>query len=248
MFTQNSSLTEARKSCDQLLDECKMMTELDPLQSLTEKESLERRAETLRRSVAGLSLEPIIAPHISNHQVLSRAAAMEVLRELVEGVRVNMSLANGDGEDSAEDEGDQEEEKESDSLATSDSSVGGREVRVQSLHAQDTHHNAEPTRLDFANGLPKLDPAAFPLEPHPSSPTSPNQMSTPVSYATHSHGRSNVSQLHFPSSQHSPGSTNSDNDSGEEYKVLAFRQPLSFLMPSGARHGYSTGATASCYR
>ena len=223
-----------------------MMTEHDPLRSLTEKDSLKRRADALSRNVAGLSLEPIITPRISSHQVLSRAETMEVLRELVEGVQVSMSLESGD-EGGSEEEKDEEGEKDSDSLATSDSSVGGGEVRVQSLHAQDTHHNAEPTRLDFANGLPKLDPAAFPLEPHPASATSPSQVSTPVSYATHTHGRSNMSQLHFPSSQHSPASTNSDNDSGEEYKVLTFRQPLPFLMSSGARRGYSAGVTASCH-
>lgn len=242
--THNSSLTEARKNCDRLLEECKTMTELDPLRSLTEKDSLVRRAEALSRSVAGLSLEPIISPRISSHQVHSRAGAVELVRELVEGVQIDMSLEDEDEGGSEEEDGEGDEEgeggeKDSESLATSDSSVGGREVRIKSLHAQDTHHNEEPTRLDFANGLPKLDPAAFPLEPHPPSAAYPSQVSTPASYTTHTHRRSSASQLHYPSSQHSPASTNSDNDSGEEYKVLALRQPLPFLMSSGARCGYS---------
>ena len=228
-FVMYRALTEARKTCNKVLDDCKRIVERDPLLALTEKDSLLSRVEDAQNTNAGLSFQPIITPHIHSHRDLG---AMERLPRLLEGISAELSLED-DGDHEREDEEEGEEDECSDYLATS---AGGYDLKRPSLHAQDTQHNTDPTSLEFAN-LPKLD---FVVNTPPSLPS---QASTPASFMTPSD--SHQSPKFYPTQQrYSPASSNSeDNDSPvhDEYKVLHLRQPLPFLMSPNVfpgHHGY----------
>ena len=244
-------LVEMRQKYECLIEECKAMVEHDTLQCLAEKDSLVQRAKELNRSVAGMCFESLISPSLSSQLVGSAARTKQLLHELLKGIRVDMRsdiMGEEEGEQGEKKEEESDEDQHADFLSTSDGSVGGSEARVQLLHAQDTHHDPLPSRLELARGLPTLDPAAFPADPNAitsptlSSCTSLSRLAnapTPSITPPPSRRRSTRNRVCFPFSHDSPSPSSSDQESGGEYRQLTFHQPLPFLITATPHDGYN---------
>jgi hypothetical protein len=155
---QLRSLSGARKTCKRLLEDCRRISECDPLQALYEQEPLANRAEDVKAACKGLPHEPIITPSL--HCELLPGSA-EHLQPLLSSLSVKMGLDPT--------ELDREEDEELPSAA---------ELAGSLLHAQDTGHLP-------GGPAPKLD-SAFPLDPSPSVATPSPTVSycTPRDYST----------------------------------------------------------------
>ena len=138
------------------MEDCRRISDCDPLQALYEQEPLANRAEDVKAACKGLPHEPIVTPSL--HCELLPGFA-EHLQPLLSALSVKMSL-------------DPTEHREEDEELPSAAELAG-----SLLHAQDTGH------LPGGPG-PKLD-SAFPLDPSPSVATSspPASYCTPRDYS-----------------------------------------------------------------
>lgn len=180
----------------------------DPLQALSEHQSLATRAEVIKTTCKGLPREPIITPSI--HTVQQPGFA-EHLQALMSTLSVKMSLDPVDQEHQQQ----QQHEEEEGDLASSTEMIGSL------LHAQDTEYTIGQPEMIF-NDIPQLE--VLPVDPSPSlaSPTA----STPASYST----APRYSAPLYPSQNYSPTSSNSEDSTGEEFKPLMLQTHLSLFM------------------
>ena len=204
------SLSAARKTCTRLLDDCRKITDYDPLQALNEQQSLATRAEVIKTTCKGLPHEPIITPSVHTVQ---QPGFTEHLQALMNTLTVRLSLDPADQKQQQQ----QEEEEEEERLASSTEMIGSL------LHAQDTQHTVGQPGMTF-NDVDSVDPS-----PSLASPIT----STPASYlATPQYSDTTVPL--YPSQSYSPASSNSEDSTGEEFKALMLPRPLSFLMTPSA--------------
>ena len=169
-----------------MLNDCQELIEGDPLEALAEREGTMERVESLHSRIAGLSFQPLINPSMKCNVAVK---GEELVTSLMESCSMVYDTAAQE-----ESESESEEEHEhgllqetasafSASVATNVSNDGGFSV-------QDTQDPASVP--DFASGLPKLDPAAFPgatnnwfrLGHHPSTQT---RMRLDLPFSNHRH-------------------------------------------------------------
>lgn len=197
-------MSAARKTCSRLLDDCRRVTECDPLQALYEQEPLSHRGEEVISAWNSLPHEPIITPTIYTEQISDSTSP---LQSLITGLEVTMTL----------DPTEEHEDNDVEESTTNSELVGSL------LHAQDTQHTSSV--------LPKLD-SDFAVDPSPSlaSPSTPASYSNTPRYSAGATTTSHYSTQHNGQSPTSSNSDNSDPATGDEFKDLRLRHPLSFLM------------------
>ncbi len=154
-----------------MLSDCRELTEGDPLDALTQQEDVLEEVESLHSCVSGLSFRPLIEPTI---RCQVSGDKDDLLSSLTGSCRVTYDAAgqreaDGDGEGVEDGDSSSSEEEEggcikelgatrqSGAAAQPSASTGGVSNEASSVAVQDTQDPA--TTLDFANGIPKLEPA-----------------------------------------------------------------------------------------